>query len=269
MSNPEIGGNAHTDQHRPSPAQIAAFAVAIRAAFGDAVDETHDPTTGYRWTWANRGVWTLQVGGILTTEPVLHGPAGTWRLETPAIGEADLVLLMLRLAGGLPDGVSPRRVSAGGVYGSAPLPRRLPAPALMPVPATPIGRPAPGRVLDVALPPIGDPHDGRQRVRLPSGQTGIVDLRQECRLVDHAPDTGAMTVIVVAVPRQDRNPADPIPATLYEAAAGGPFDRHAPQVAAVEPSVLCEMRPPAPAGLEWPARGAGVTETWKAPAPAA
>ncbi len=272
MSLPEIGGTAHTTTvdgpHPPSPAEITAFADAIRRALGvEGVVESHTPSDGYRWTWVRRGVWTLAVGGILTTEPVLRGPSGVWKLHNTAITQADLVVMMLRLAEALPAQGDTARPPASGVYGVA---RAVNGPARAdtrpPVPEVVAPRLHPlGALVDrVELTPRGPVHEGIQPVWLPSGRPGMVDLRQECRLVDYL--NGGPVVIVVAAPPADRDERDEIPAVLYRPESGGPFTCQAPPVAAVQPPPVREI-PPA-AGSEFPPRGAGVIEQAYGPVPA-
>ena len=230
MSNPEIGGTAHTEQqHSPTPEEIGAFAQAIREVLGRHVNENHDPTSGYQWTWTQRGVWTLAVGGILTTEPVVRGPGGRWRLASTAIGQADLVVLMLHLAGALPDGVeAPRPPARGGVYAAA----AVTSPAAVKQAAQAVRVDEPGAALptggnDVAgypvtLTPNGPPQGPLQHVVTPGGCSAVIRLDQETRLSE--PVHGdRMGVLVVPPAPADRHPGGTIPAVLYVAEQGAPW----------------------------------------------
>jgi hypothetical protein len=86
--------------------KINAFAAAVRPSLADvgAVYQ-HGPAGGHEWRWSNGlGVWALHAGGILDAGPRLTGPGidNRWRLLENTLQHADLVLLMLQLAGGIP-----------------------------------------------------------------------------------------------------------------------------------------------------------------------
>jgi len=69
--------------------------------------ETWSEGNGYMWTWTAgydrfRGQWTIHAGAPLDPAPVLTCPAGVWRFRRPDRATGDKLLMLLRLAGGIP-----------------------------------------------------------------------------------------------------------------------------------------------------------------------
>lgn len=62
------------------------------------------PMGGHEWRWSNpAGAWALTLGGAIDAGPLVMGPGGNrWHLAEYTLHHADLVVLMLRLAGALP-----------------------------------------------------------------------------------------------------------------------------------------------------------------------
>lgn len=103
--------------------KIDAFAAAVAPSL-TAVGAVyqHGPMGGHEWRWSNElGVWALHVGGMIDAGPRLTGPGidNRWRLLENTLGHADLVLIMLQLAGGIPGPDRPVAQIAGSDLWSA------------------------------------------------------------------------------------------------------------------------------------------------------
>ncbi|GLY08216.1 hypothetical protein [Actinoplanes sp. NBRC 101535] len=118
-------------------AGVTRFAATVREALGPHAVEEHDGQGGHRWRWTQRGLWTLTVGGLLEPEPVLAGPAGTWRFAAASLGAADLVLLMLHLAAAMPVGAGMPLERVAQAFGQAPVAELAEASVPRAVPALP------------------------------------------------------------------------------------------------------------------------------------
>lgn len=110
--------NAPTPNPIPHRDPIAvdefAHAVASRLTTAGATYQ-HGPMGGHEWRWSTAaGVWALTVGGAIDAGPLVIGPAGNrWHLAEYTLQHADLVVLMLQLAGALPSLADQRPGSPG------------------------------------------------------------------------------------------------------------------------------------------------------------
>lgn len=68
----------------------------------------HGPAGGHEWRWSTPdGMWAVHVGGIIDAGPLIVGPGDNrWHTTEYTLQHADLVILMLRLAGALPPAAS-------------------------------------------------------------------------------------------------------------------------------------------------------------------
>lgn len=214
MTTPEIGGTAQPDTlvNRPTDRELAAFVGAITRALGAHVNYDFEPASGHQWTWVHQGLWTLSVGGLLTVEPHLQGPPGRWRMSATSIGQADLVVLMLQLAGGLPGNTGRRTPPADAGTAVADIPPAA-AVAVHYLPGQPTWASGDGGTT-IELHPDGPVRGTTQGVITPSGQRALVNLYGETRFAEPLGDR-RMGVAVVAMMPRDRPPTAPIPARLY------------------------------------------------------
>lgn len=84
------------------PEQLDEFVRAVKPALDPIATYDHGPMGGHAWRWSTpAGVWALHVGGAIDAGPIITGPAGQWHTSEYTMRHADLVLLMLQLAGAL------------------------------------------------------------------------------------------------------------------------------------------------------------------------
>lgn len=83
--------------------QLDAFVQAVKPALDPVATYHHGPMGGHEWRWSTpAGAWALHVGGAIDAGPLVIGPGGNhWHTTEYALQHADLVLLMLQLAGAL------------------------------------------------------------------------------------------------------------------------------------------------------------------------
>lgn len=95
-----------TDPDTVRQQKIDAFAAAVAPSLDNAgAVHQHGPMGGHEWRWSNElGVWALNAGGMIDAGPRVTGPGidNRWHLLEHTLRHADLVLLMLQLAGGIP-----------------------------------------------------------------------------------------------------------------------------------------------------------------------
>ncbi len=81
---------------------VDAFADKLAPALTPLGNYDHGPAKGHGWHWSTgAGIWSVHVGGVIDAGPVITGPGMHWLLTEYTLRNADLVLLMLQLAGAI------------------------------------------------------------------------------------------------------------------------------------------------------------------------
>lgn len=80
-----------------------AFAKAISQALAGVAEAQHGPMGGWSWHWSTspQHAWVITAGGIIDAGPAVSGPGVDIRLPAYTLRHADLILLVLQLAGAL------------------------------------------------------------------------------------------------------------------------------------------------------------------------
>jgi hypothetical protein len=185
----------HTDQPTGSPLDLFVDRIRSVLRLRDTSPVTEPTATeswsggaGYTWTWTYghgpyRGQWIVRAGAPLDPAPVLTCPAGVWHFDRADPAEADKLLMLLRLAGGLPDfpgrtGHAPAGASVSGGY------------------RYPQGPPQADRVRIFDAPPGPDiPHPGGTRPLRPGPRLRAVLLREGDRYPAELPPGHAVLIL--------------------------------------------------------------------------
>lgn len=107
---------------------VGAFVLAVHPVLAPLGNYQHGPMGGHEYRWSNElGVWAVHVGGAVDVGPLIIGPGGNhWLTTAYTLRCADLVLLMLELAGAIPMAEKRPALPVAGTVVDA---RAVPAPA--------------------------------------------------------------------------------------------------------------------------------------------